>query len=83
VCTLQCSPPQTEETYIHRSGRTGRAGNTGVSVTLTGGKKDYMIGIIEKKAGVKFERIAVPQPADIARASATTAAQCVRDVSDT
>lgn len=52
-------------------------------MTLTGGKKDYMIGIIEKKAGVKFERISVPQPADIARASATTAAQCVRDVSDT
>ena len=31
---IQCEPPKDPETYIHRSGRTGRAGATGICVTL-------------------------------------------------
>ena len=31
---IQTSPPKDHESYIHRSGRTGRAGTTGVSITL-------------------------------------------------
>lgn len=41
-----------------------------------------MIPVIEKKAGFKFERIAAPQPADIARASASSAAESIKGVSD-
>ncbi|PWS21467.1 RNA helicase, partial [Enterococcus faecium] len=29
---VQCSPPKDVESYIHRSGRTGRAGRTGVCI---------------------------------------------------
>lgn len=50
-----------------RSGRTGRAGKTGVCVTLVGRNKEGLIPFIEKKAGVKFERRGAPQPADMAR----------------
>lgn len=70
---IQCEPPRDAETYIHRSGRTGRAGNTGISVLFFDRKKEYMIPQIERKAGFKFERIAPPQPADIAKASGNTA----------
>jgi ATP-dependent RNA helicase DDX21 len=62
---VQCEPPRDVETYIHRSGRTGRAGNTGISVLFFDRKKEYMIPQIERKAGFRFERIAAPQPADI------------------
>lgn len=79
---IQCEPPRDSETYIHRSGRTGRAGKTGVSVMFYDRKKERLIPVIEKKAGFKFERIAAPQPADIARASATSAAESINAVSD-
>ncbi len=31
---LQCSPPRDIEAYVHRSGRTGRAGKSGISICL-------------------------------------------------
>ncbi|KAJ6417769.1 hypothetical protein OIU84_001198 [Salix udensis] len=31
---IQCEPPNDVEAYIHRSGRTGRAGNSGIAVML-------------------------------------------------
>jgi ATP-dependent RNA helicase DDX21 len=58
------------------------AGNTGISVMLYDRKKEYMIPQIERKAGFKFERIAPPQPADIAKASAETATGGVLEVAD-
>ncbi len=45
----------------HPAGRTGRAGSTGVSITLVGAKKEGLVPYIEKKAGVSFERIGAPQ----------------------
>ena len=66
---VQCEPPKDPETYIHRSGRTGRANSNGVSVTLFGRKKEGLIPYIEKKAGLKFERIGAPQPADLDRST--------------
>lgn len=79
---IQCEPPRDSEIYIHRSGRTGRAGKTGVSVMFYDRKKERLIPVIERKAGFKFERIAAPQPADIARASASSAAESINGVSD-
>ena len=56
---------------LSRSGRTGRAGKTGVCVTLVGRNKEGLIPFIEKKAGVKFERTGAPQPADMAKVAGT------------
>ena len=53
------------------AGRTGRAGKTGVCVTLVGRNKEGLIPFIEKKAGVKFERAGAPQPADMAKVAGT------------
>ena len=62
-----------------RSGRTGRAGKTGVCVTLVGRNKEGLIPFIEKKAGVKFERTGAPQPADMARVAgaSTPCSPCI------
>jgi superfamily II DNA/RNA helicase/cold shock CspA family protein len=34
ACVIHYDPPGDHDTYVHRSGRTGRAGNTGVVVSL-------------------------------------------------
>ena len=44
---VQTEPPKDPETYIHRSGRTGRAGSTGVSITLVDRKKEALIPYIQ------------------------------------
>lgn len=75
---LQIEPPKEPETYIHRSGRTGRAGCTGVSVVLVDRKKEGLIGRIEQRAGMKFERIGAPQPADMARVAGDRAVQAIK-----
>ncbi|XP_024538316.1 DEAD-box ATP-dependent RNA helicase 7 [Selaginella moellendorffii] len=79
---IQCEPPKDVETYIHRSGRTGRAGNTGIAVMMFDRKKEYMIPMIEAKAGFKFEKITPPQPSTIAKESSFTAIKAVSAVSD-
>ena len=77
---VQLDPPIVPETYIHRSGRTGRANTKGVSVTLYGLKKEYLLGVIERKAGFKFEKCGTPQPQEIAMAAAETAISEVKAV---
>ncbi|XP_061373949.1 DEAD-box ATP-dependent RNA helicase 7-like [Gastrolobium bilobum] len=78
---IQCEPPRDVEAYIHRSGRTGRAGNTGVAVMLYDPRKST-ISRIERESGVKFEHVSAPQPDDIAKALGGEAAEMITQVSD-
>jgi ATP-dependent RNA helicase DDX21 len=77
---VQVEPPKEPETYVHRSGRTGRAGRSGVCVTLVGRKHEDRAANIERRAGVKFERIGAPQPAETAKIAADRALDMLRDV---
>ncbi|WP_331000809.1 DEAD/DEAH box helicase [Radiobacillus kanasensis] len=43
--------PQDPETYIHRIGRTGRAGGTGIAVTFVASKDKQYLRIIERGIG--------------------------------
>lgn len=52
--------PDDTENYIHRSGRTGRAGKLGVSVAITGVKEIGKIRQIEKQINKKFSLEKVP-----------------------
>uniref|UniRef100_A0A3Q7FDI9 RNA helicase n=2 Tax=Solanum lycopersicum TaxID=4081 RepID=A0A3Q7FDI9_SOLLC len=78
---IQCEPPRDVEAYIHRSGRTGRAGNTGIAVMLYDPKKSN-ISKIERESGVKFEHLSAPQPADVAKAAGKEAAEAIAEISD-
>lgn len=51
---IQVEPPKQVEAYIHRAGRTGRAGKKGVSVVLTRKRDIDRIYTIEKEGGFKF-----------------------------
>lgn len=52
--------PDEDAVYVHRSGRTGRAGNEGISLTLLTGNEEKRLRYLEKKIGRKFERIDIP-----------------------
>ncbi|KAL2550269.1 DEAD-box ATP-dependent RNA helicase 7 [Forsythia ovata] len=78
---IQCEPPRDVEAYIHRSGRTGRAGKTGVAVMLYDPRKSNF-SKIERETGVKFEHISAPQPADIAKTAGAEAAEKIVEISD-
>uniref|UniRef100_A0A0E0M3I9 DEAD-box ATP-dependent RNA helicase 7 n=1 Tax=Oryza punctata TaxID=4537 RepID=A0A0E0M3I9_ORYPU len=79
---IQCEPPRDVEAYIHRSGRTGRAGNTGVAVMLFEPRYKFNVNRIERESGVKFEHISAPQPTDVAQSAGTEAAEAISSVSD-
>lgn len=49
-----------------------------MSVTLVDRRKEWAIPLIEKRAGMKFERIGAPQPQDMAKAATDRAVQDIR-----
>ncbi|XCI75346.1 MAG: DEAD/DEAH box helicase [Flavobacteriales bacterium] len=57
--------PNENETYVHRSGRTGRAGNQGVSICVIHSKETRRLRELEQKIGKKFERLMVPTGREI------------------
>lgn len=66
---INCQPPKDTESYVHRSGRTGRAGRKGVCVTFYKNSEEYLLQIIKKRTGVNFEIMAAPLPEDIIKAT--------------
>ncbi len=57
--------PDDTEVYIHRSGRTGRAGRKGTSIVIIGKKEISRIRQIEKISGKTFVRCMVPSAEEI------------------
>jgi ATP-dependent RNA helicase DeaD len=57
--------PEEVENYTHRSGRTARAGKSGVSIALIGPKDKYKINQLEKITGAKFAEIPAPTAEEI------------------
>ena len=78
---IQCEPPKDIDAYIHRSGRTGRAGRTGVSVMFYKPQQEYMVPLVERSAGIHFMRIGAPQLSDVIGAAARDASRSLAEVS--
>ncbi|MDE6642894.1 MAG: DEAD/DEAH box helicase [Muribaculaceae bacterium] len=57
--------PEDTAVYTHRSGRTGRAGKTGVSIAIIHSREKGRLKEIERIIGKKFERKDVPTPEHI------------------
>ena len=57
--------PDDTAVYTHRSGRTGRAGKTGISVAIIHTREQGRLRQIERIIGKKFERCTVPTPQHI------------------
>jgi ATP-dependent RNA helicase DeaD len=59
--------PDELEIYIHRSGRTGRAGKSGISISILHTRETNKIKTLQKMAGKTFERKMIPGGKEICR----------------
>ncbi len=57
--------PQDREYFIHRSGRTARAGRTGTSIALVTHEDEYQLVRTAKRYGVELERRELPAEEDV------------------
>jgi ATP-dependent RNA helicase DeaD len=59
--------PDDPEVYVHRSGRTGRAGKSGICLSILHSRENRRLREIEKMVGKKFELKKVPSMDEIVR----------------
>ncbi len=59
--------PEEIEVYVHRIGRTGRAGKTGIAISLLTPREQWRLRRIEKFAGQGIARATLPTVEDINR----------------
>jgi ATP-dependent RNA helicase DeaD len=59
--------PDDVEIYTHRSGRTGRAGNTGVCLSIINSREIGKIRQIERMVQVPFHKVEIPTGKDVCR----------------
>lgn len=57
--------PQDIEYYIHRIGRTARAGRTGRAITFVGPREYYKLRTIQDYTKIRIGRIPLPTPGDV------------------
>jgi superfamily II DNA/RNA helicase len=55
-CVINYDLPRSPADYIHRIGRTGRAGKSGVAVTFIGHDEQAHFKLIEKRSNIKLKR---------------------------
>ncbi len=54
ACVINYDLPRSPRDYVHRIGRTGRAGLSGIAISLVGPDEEAHLGLIEKKVGRRF-----------------------------
>ena len=59
--------PDDIENYTHRSGRTGRAGKKGTSLSIVHSREKHKIRNIEKEIGKEFEQGTIPSAEEICK----------------
>jgi ATP-dependent RNA helicase DeaD len=71
--------PDEIETYTHRSGRTGRAGKTGISLVIVSKSEIRKIGHIQKKIKKEFIKKDIPSSEEICKVQLFTLANKVNE----
>ena len=71
--------PQNRDSYVHRIGRTGRAGKPGIAITLITPREYKHLRLIERTARTIIDRKKLPSQADVARARGKN---IVKDISE-
>jgi len=59
--------PDDMEVYTHRSGRTGRAGKSGISISIITPREIYRLRQIEKMLNNRFHKMDIPGGKDVCR----------------
>ncbi len=71
--------PYDAEDYVHRIGRTGRAGRRGVAISFVHGREIYKLQTIERFTKLKIRRGALPTVGEIEERKADLLLQRVRE----
>ena len=77
---VHSGPPNDADTYVHRSGRTGRAGRNGTSIVLYTSSEERKLFVFENTLKFKFTRTGPPTPQQISEASALYASKRLQQV---
>ncbi|MGD0807688.1 MAG: DEAD/DEAH box helicase [Anaerolineales bacterium] len=64
---IQYEPPEDSEAYIHRAGRTGRAGGSGTAVSLVNRAELGDLERIGKRYGIQLQERPLPEDEDVER----------------
>jgi ATP-dependent RNA helicase DeaD len=71
--------PQDQEYYVHRIGRTARAGRTGHAFSFVIGREIHQLREIERFAHIKISRKPVPSLSEVEESRSVTLLEKVRD----
>jgi ATP-dependent RNA helicase DeaD len=65
---INYSIPQNPDSYVHRIGRTGRAGKSGIAITFITPREYRQLNLIEKTARTKIQKAKLPTREDVIKA---------------
>ena len=65
---INYSIPQNPEAYVHRIGRTGRAGKSGIAITFVTPREYSQLKLIERTAKTKISKGKIPSSAEVREA---------------
>jgi len=64
---IQYEPPDDPEAYIHRAGRTGRAGGSGTAITLVNVRERSSLRNIAKRFNIDLQELPLPTDEEVER----------------
>ena len=70
--------PDNPEVYVHRSGRTGRAGKEGLAMSIVTGREVRHIRAIEKYSNIEFKQAPVPDQEEVYKLRALRFAEKIK-----
>jgi len=76
------SLPEDHESYVHRVGRTGRAGKDGVSITFIGKSETRLIQMIQRKFNITIDQQEVPSRDQIIKGRVERASQYLETINN-
>ncbi len=77
---INYSIPQNPEAYIHRIGRTGRAGKSGIAITFVTPREYKQLKLIERIAKTTIRKEKLPTKAEVRRARETELTENIETV---
>jgi ATP-dependent RNA helicase DeaD len=77
---INYSIPQNPDSYVHRIGRTGRAGQSGIAITLVTPREYKHLRLIEKTAKTVIDKQKLPSAKDVIKAREKNIARDIAEI---